>query len=180
MSIKQFAKDLKSTVEQIKTDGNETIKCDNLIQYLEDIASSPQPDEYERHNEELRRIEDFTQEANIEMFKSVIAAGQNAIKTSLILNGGAAIAMLAFIGHLVDQQSLRVALFAPTILPFALGAFLGGVTSGSTYLGQWLYSKEATRKYGLAMNIFCIASGAAAYLSFLWGLLRAYRALLQI
>ena len=35
---------------------------------------------------------------DIEMFKSVIIAGQAALKSAILINGGATVALLAFIG----------------------------------------------------------------------------------
>jgi hypothetical protein len=177
MTVKQFAKELKETVEGIKASGSTSIDCNNLIAYLDKIASSTHPDEYEQQNAALARHAEFTHQSGIEMFKSVIAAGLNATKTSMLLNGGAAVAMLAFIGHVADAKPDKVAILAPTILPFALGAFLIGLTSGGTYLSQWFYAKEKTETVGFILNIFCIAFGAASFIAFLWGLLRVYAVL---
>lgn len=174
MIIKQFAKDLKATVADIKSKGTTSILCDNLIAYLDHVITSPQPDEYERFNAELARHAEFEHQGNVEKFKAVTTAGQNAIKTSMLLNGGAAVAMLAFIGHLATTKPDKVSLLAPTILPFALGAFFVGITSGATYLSQFLLAREKTEKAGIFMNFVCIGLGGLSFAAFLWGLLQTY------
>lgn len=38
-------------------------------------------------------------ESNLEMLRATIATGQSALKSALLINGGAAVAVLAFIGN---------------------------------------------------------------------------------
>jgi hypothetical protein len=40
--------------------------------------------------------------ANLELFKSVISTANIAIKSLITINGGAAVALLAFVGHLLS------------------------------------------------------------------------------
>jgi len=88
------------------------------------------------------------------MFRSAITAGQSAIKSSFLLNGGAAVALLAFIGHLATIDKSYVATFASSLLPFAYGALAISITSGFTYLSQWLYASE--HKYAKNQVLFSI------------------------
>ena len=41
----------------------------------------------------------------LQMFKSVILAGQTALKSTILINGGAAVALLAFIGSVWDKTT---------------------------------------------------------------------------
>ncbi len=174
MATKDFAQSLKTTIEGIKADGTNSIECDNLIAFLDQVITSPQPDEHEQYRQDLARHAEMKHASDLEMFKSVIDAGQNAIKGSMLLNGGAAIAMLAFIGNLADKDAARAMHFASTIVPFAVGALFAGMLSGATYLSQWLYAHEKTEKAGFVMNLVCIALGLASYGTFIWGLAEAY------
>ena len=105
------------------------------------------------------------------MFRAVITAGQNAIKTSFLLNGGAAVALLAFIAHMADVKPETVPVFASCMVPFTIGVLIIAVTSGLTYITQWLYQRTslAGRKAGFWVNILCVVSGIASYLLFAWG-----------
>ncbi|MCF6110807.1 hypothetical protein [Mesorhizobium muleiense] len=98
---------------------------------------------------------------DLEMFKSVIAAGQGAIRTIFAMNSGAAVALLAFTGHLAQFRPDQVPTFAWTLLRFTAGAFLAGLISGTTYLSQWFFAgeKEPYRNAGFWLNIAAIALG---------------------
>lgn len=43
MSAKEFAAQLKTTIEEIKAKGTAAIYCDNLIAYLDEVVKNPSP-----------------------------------------------------------------------------------------------------------------------------------------
>jgi hypothetical protein len=183
MSTKQFATQMKALIEDIKAKGTAAIYCDDLISYLTEVQNSPEPEptlkEIERYKADLQNwIESnkLSNEGKLEMFRSVISSGQNAIKSSFLLNGGASVAILAFIGHLAQFQPLKVSAFASCLLPFTIGVLAIAVSSGLTYLTQWLYASEhlRARKAGFVFNILCILLGFASYAFFACGLFTAY------
>ncbi len=184
MNAKQFAAQMKAMIEDIKSKGTAAIYCDNIIAYLTEVQSSPEQDptpmDFERYKADLQNwieANKYQHEGNLEMFRSVITSGQNAIKSSFLLNGGAAIALLAFIAHLAEFNAGKVAEFAACLLPFAFGVLTMVVTSGCTYLSQWLLAshRDGTKKAGFGLNILCIFLGIASYGLFTWGLLATYR-----
>ena len=184
MSVKQFAAQFKALIEDIKSKGTAAIYCDNLIAYLTEVQNSPQsepsPVEIERFKADLQtwvESKKHQHEQQLEMFRSVITSGQGAIKSSFLLNGGAAVALLAFIGHLAQFNAIKVAIFAPSMLPFALGVLAIAITAGFMYLSQWLYASThpSARKAGFIFNILCILLGLSSYGLFAWGLLSTYR-----
>lgn len=64
------------------------------------------------------------------MFRSVIIAGQNAIKTSFLLNDSGAVALLALIGHLAQFSPEEVSDFNKSSIQFAIGVLLATANSG--------------------------------------------------
>ncbi|MFJ9450562.1 hypothetical protein [Herbaspirillum sp. NPDC101397] len=187
MSAKDFARELKEIIEGIKAKGNDTIQCDALITYLANIestiASEATPLQLEQFKAQLQGQLEVTKrmyDGQLEMFRSVIASGPAAIKTGFLLNGGAAIAMLAFIGHLAQHVPAKVYLFSLVLAPFAFGVLSGAMLSGLTYLSQWLYAspRPKAKKFGFGVNILCILVGFFGYGLFAWGLCRAYTAFL--
>lgn len=127
---------------------------------------------------EIERLKvEHQHEINLEMFRSVIASGQGAIKSAFLLNGGAAVALLAFLAHLMKTESDKVADFSFCLLLVGGGALAVAVTSGLTYLTQWLFNSESSYapKAGFVCNIFSIVFVLISYGLFLWGLLEAYR-----
>jgi hypothetical protein len=184
MSAKQFAAQMKAMIEEIKAKGTAAIYCDNLIAYLAEVQNTPEaepsPIQIERYKADLQNWIETNKnnhEGRLEMFRSVITSGQAAIKSSFLLNGGAAVAMLAFIGHLAQFKSEKVPTFAACLMPFAYGVLAIAVTSGFTYLSQWFYTSPRpwARKIGFTFNILCILLGFSSYGFFLWGIYDTYR-----
>jgi hypothetical protein len=177
MSTKQFVTQMKTIIKEIQSKGTNTIECDSLIAYLTEVENSsgdePTPTQLEKYKAELQNWH----EGKIEMFRSVIASGQNAIKSSFLLNGGASVALLAFISQLTQFQPDKVSVFATCLLPFTFGVLAISATSGFTYLSQWLFASNnlLARKFGFGFNIFCIFLGFSSYVFFAYGLLVAYR-----
>jgi hypothetical protein len=189
MSVKQFAAQFKKQIEDINARGTASIYCDSLIAYFDSVVASPDAEPSALSIEEFKsqlqdRIEraKLAHQSDLEMFKSVIEAGQNAIKTALTLNGAAAVAMLAFIGHLARFERNDIALFAACLVPFATGALAITISSGATYLSQWLYAEESKRavRAGFWFNMLAIVLGLTSYGLFIWGLVRSYDAFLRI
>lgn len=184
MNAKQFAAQMKAMIENIKSKGTAAIYCDNIIAYLDEVQNSPEAEpthlDIERYKADLQNwieANKYQHEGNLEMFRSVITSGQGAIKSSFLLNGGAAVALLAFIAHLAQFKADKVPEFAACLLPFAFGVLAIVVTSGCTYLSQWLYASPRGRakNTGSALNVLCILLGIASYVLFTWGLLATYR-----
>lgn len=158
--------------------------------------------EYEQKHAFTREdIRTFANEG-LEMFKSVILIGQNAIRTMLILGGGSSAAVLAFLGHLFSSPSSPREAIAPALLQslvfFSAALSLAALCSGLSYITQWRFSVEANERYavlyenfnkepedkdplpaskvGISIQIACIVLGFSSYGCFLWGCYKAYQA----
>lgn len=118
-------------------------------------------------------------EWKLEGFRSVIQAGQSALKSCILINGGAAVALLAFLGHLVEQKepAVPVQSLAYAMAVFVGGVFAGGLASGFTYLSQWFFADDWDRT-GFTLNIASILIGLASLGCFCWGGLLAYWAII--
>jgi hypothetical protein len=93
----------------------------------------------EHGTREHDRIVNFATDAN----KAALDSGHLALRTAVLVNGGAAVAVLAFIGGLVGQG--RVAL-GPQLnaLTFALVWFAVGVASATLALGFVYFTSIST------------------------------------
>ena len=187
MSVKEFATRMKTTIEQTKAKGTAAIYCDHLIEYLDQVSksheASPPSHEIEDYDEKfLFGIESYRQQHQMDrdMFRSVVDAGREAIKSSLLLNGGAAVALLAFIANQKSKQE-SVAEYADCLLYFTSGALTIVVVSGLTYLSQWWYAKPKkwTQNAGFSLNIVCIVLGFLSYVLFAKGIYFSYSAFSQ-
>lgn len=187
MTTKTFAAQMKAMIEEIKANGTSEIYCDDLISYLGEVEKSietePSPVEIERYKADLQNwieTNKYQRDGRLELFRSVITSGQSAIKASFLLNGGAAISVLAFVGHLAQFRPTKVPEFGACLLPFAYGVLAIAVTSGCTYLSQWLYASNMPKaqRAGFILNMLSIALGISSYGFFAWGLFATYRSFL--
>lgn len=83
-------------------------------------------------------------EVSAELYRSVLAFAQQAINFCFLLNGGAIIGLLTFLGN-VPPTGSAVALFRVSIAFFVLGVFLATLSSIVGYLTQFAYFKEQLR-----------------------------------
>ena len=115
---------------------------------------------------------------NLEGFKQVIALGQSTLKSMMLINGGAAVALLAFLGNLLNTSSARAFLlpFANSLRFFVLGVFLAAVAHALTYLSQLFYAcdKVWQKRVGLVLHVLTVLAGAGALLTFFCGASYAY------
>jgi hypothetical protein len=82
----------------------------------------------ELQREDAIRAHDQAQEFETKTNEATVASGQVAIRTAILINGGAAIAVLGLIGGLVGQGKLRVAQLSSvtrTLMWLAFGAASG-------------------------------------------------------
>ena len=164
-----------------------------MISYLrivkEDSQKTILPDdlhiEYNKARWELHREQYRAQnESNLEMFRSVIASGQNALRAGFLINGGAVIAILAFIGNCYGKpKAFPYAGLVEALLFFALGVLAIGLASAGTYITQQLYYTtihQGDRKAGDRVNIIVFSLGITSAILFVVGTLYAYLTLKNI
>jgi hypothetical protein len=183
MNGKQFAATFKSLIEDAKQKGAQSINCDSLIAYLTNAENllnvDISPGDLERmraqFNQELE-LDRQLHDARLEMFKSVIAYGQGAIKSLFLLHGGAVIILLTFITHLARENPSKVPEFSDCVLPFALGVFTAALVALSAYLCQLLYGQGdiESHKKGILLHRTCISLAIVSLALFLWGLYSVY------
>jgi hypothetical protein len=175
---------LKDVLVVLKKDGIENVSVDALMEYLtklETTAITRSPAELEHYKAQLAAWVEKQKEFsnfNLEGFKSVILAGQNAIRIAILLNGGAAVAMLAYIGKLSVEASASVSQFALPLFLFVLGALTVAVGAGVTYLSQWFYFSGGGNwrwRVGFTLNMLAILLGLTSYGLFAAGAWWAYQ-----
>lgn len=189
MSAKEFAKQLKAEIEGFASQGQDSISIATLTSGLNKFIDSTDEESesilierLKAHLQSQVEIEKYNHSAELEMFKSVIQTGQNALKSIVLLNGGAAVALLAFIGKLADVSRLNIPLFATPLTIFVVGAFLCTISSGLTYLTQCLFSDEGKwrSRTGYGLQGTSITLGLASLILFGYGTYRAYGAFIAL
>ncbi len=190
MEVSEFISQLKQDLSDLKNQGSDNVNIDSLSEYLseqEEIASlsslehehahARSLEHYKAKNEyELKKWE-IDNQHSIEMFKSVILSGQTALKSSLLVNGGAAVAILGFFSKAWSNNVPDVVLKAlPSSLLFYVMAILcAAIATGFTYVSQGYFQHDKDT-LGKAMRIMAIVLIICSYVGFGMGSFQAYAA----
>ena len=110
-------------------------------------------------------------EHNLEMLRATITTGQSALKSALLINGGAAAALLAFIGSAWSSNKFGTALpeISAALLHYVFGVLAAAVAAGSTYLSQAGYGNEfgkTSRCVGFIGHVLAVLFVLASYILF--------------
>jgi hypothetical protein len=103
-------------------------------------------------------------------YESIIQSGQDVLKTSILINGGGAIALLALIGNVVGKTAPTwpVHIFVRPLVCFAAGVFASAISMGVGHLAglSFLHKKE---KRGRLFNIVAVSLAVASLVGFALG-----------
>lgn len=105
-----------------------------------------------------------------------MAQDEIALKTAILINGGAAVALLAFLGSIWNSgaaQALSVARFPESMLAFVLGVLSAALATGTNYLASYA-SARATVTVFLVVNAVSIVLVTGSYTAFIVGGALAY------
>lgn len=112
-----------------------------------------------------------------DMFNSVITFGQSAVKYMVLINGGACMAILAFIGSIYEKDENLARRLVGSLEGFGAGVLLAALVSGVTYISQGYYAMDRD-KPGDIFRWFAISLGAMSYVAFAIGGIAAINAIL--
>jgi hypothetical protein len=180
-------RDLRMRLRQLRERGYEQISIDLLCEILlvaEESSAEEPADPFALAQFEARlqaanlRIQ-AAQAQSIEFFRSIVASGQSAIQTSILINGGAAVAILAFIGNVAKQAPAAAADLADAVVRFAAGVLAAALGSGITYAGQYGFG-FGWQRAAVIFNVLAVVAVVAAYVLFGWGVKSAFDAFVQL
>ncbi len=123
---------------------------------------------------------------DLALYQATNQAGQAAIRSAILVSGGASVALLAFLG----RYSLELTEALATQIPWALLSFVGAtllaaIASGCTYAALMGEARNPKRgrersKIYLSFNWLAICFVALSYLAFATGGWLAFRAFIAI
>ena len=141
MDAKQAIEVLQTELKASKAKGVATVNVDSLNSYLEQLkahamqnAASPEAG--------LQDAEHLHQ-WGLEMVRSGLEAGTNALKTCFLVSGGSAAALLAFAGSAwsaLKPEGLEALALTMALLGWAI--FATGVATAITYLAQYFFAER--------------------------------------
>ncbi len=87
---------------------------------------------------------EMSAEPALEMFRTVVEYGRDALKAAMLINGGAAVAVLAFIGNIwtIEGSDDAVRSLACAVAMFGFGVLFAAVSSAFTYITQYFYNMD--------------------------------------
>jgi len=101
-----------------------------------DNASHQRPEAPHQSLRAAERAQDFRNEYLIRANEAAVKTAESAVKAMLVINGGAALSLLAFIGGLTGQGRVQLkdlSVFANCLIWFACGVVCAAVMAGLAY-----------------------------------------------
>ncbi|MGN3961822.1 hypothetical protein ACS0ZG_25480 [Burkholderia gladioli] len=195
MNNREVIDDIRHALDDIESKGITQIDIRNLRNYLDhvektikhiDISSDGAPHQTTYNLEVWKAQLVYNTASSTEMFKAVIEAGQTALKSATVINGGAAAALLAFAGNAITKGAMipgdtLLTQVGKAMFLFTSGMGCAGLATGFRYLSQYGYAYAARSKKillaGAISNIVSILLGLLAFMGFAVGSFQAYRAI---
>ncbi len=178
-AVSRFRHDLAA----VKDGGTSHLEIENIVQYLDHLESQATASLELRQMQHQSHLAQYnaTISMQVESFKAVIGAGKEAINASIIINGGAVISLMAFMGNVAGKSEKNfVHLLAFPLLLFGAGVFCGGIAFGTRFISQFFYSAMENRKSVIAghcFNSIAWLSVVASGVCFASGILVCYHSL---
>lgn len=185
MEAKEAINHVKAALASLPKE-QEVVQLSALNAYLDQLAQNAPVALQERELKHLTDLETYraTVASRMELFKATISTAQTALKTALLVNGGAAIAMLAFMGNIfskVDRSAvIQMGLLhrlTPALICFTVGVALGASATATTYLAQSSFHYRQD-KVGLIYRRISIGLVVLAHCAFILGIWQASSAFL--
>ena len=181
--------DLKNTVAAIKAQGNSTIPIAGLENYLSEMERINFGEEAldTQNSERAEATRKFEHEMEVWkvnaplMFNSVIEAGLSALKSATLINGGAAVALLAFLGNLLTKDApygttYPIHELSQAMLIFFFGVGFSGVATAARYFSQATYA-DKNKCQGDFFKWAAIVLALLSFGAFFYGGIEAYYAI---
>ncbi len=110
--------------------------------------------------------------------RATINSGQVAMRAAIMINGGAAVAILAFLGHLVSVNSSEVSGIANAMFAYIIGVLCATLSTGSNYCSAYVASSDKKEIFYF-FNIISILLIIGSYSAFFIGGYCAYNTLIS-
>lgn len=177
MKNEDLVKSVRGEIAALRGKGHDAISLAALDSYLERLETLIKDEPHQLDQLALQnaraqldiQVAQHKRDADegLEMLRTVVSAGLSARRDALLINGGGALALLAFAGHLVAQGAARALV---TSLALPLSWFLGGVlaaalSSGVTYLAQSSW-RAGHNRTGRVFNAIAVGLVIISYVTF--------------
>lgn len=193
MEIEELIRQVRNDVKAVREKGQQVIDATALDTYLAELEETASLTKAERARAHESQMENFkaTHQSNLahysaqnqhalEMFRTVVTVGQGALRSPMLINGGAAVAILGFLSNAwakgVPSAVLRN--LPNALLLFTAGVLAAALASGFAYLAQQAFTSGQERS-GKRIRALVIARVVVSYLLFGSGAWEAYVAFIR-
>jgi hypothetical protein len=157
MDSKQVVTDILTEIQRVKAEGATAVQIARLQEYLERFRDAIETttetnaaklqiviQEQKDVAESNRQSQKERAESGREMFRTLITYGAEAMKAAILVNGGAAVALLAFLGSSKGISLARVPTFllADAVLFLVGGVLCAAIAMATAYLTQFYYHQN--------------------------------------
>lgn len=190
MTNKEILEIVKKAVMEVKQIKQDVISVDAMTHYLDALIKDTEGQESAdqktldvslavfRAEQDAKNTENKADsDHDLELFRSVISFAGAALKSAMLINGGAAVAMMAFIGNIWTQgvSALAVTSLTNSILYFSSGVLAAAVATMTSYFTQYFYL-HGPECAGHVFRAFSIIIGIGAFVLFGYGTYEVYTA----
>ncbi len=175
MNLRNRVESLRDSVRSMATEAETTIDPLRLSAELDSIL-----DQSDRFSDRIWRKHQYRmelwKETRLEMSRAAIGFGQGAIRALILINGGASIAVMTFIGNFGSEQAGLISSFSLALLLFSMGVAAAALVAGCSYVTQFFYESSSGKllKAGNAFHCLAVLAAAVSFSLFVWALLTAY------
>ncbi|MFV3334092.1 hypothetical protein ACNFIA_24425 [Pseudomonas sp. NY15437] len=173
MNAKQTIEEVRNQLALLKRQGTHQVNVDGLDAYLKDLSAAIENSmSIDQINIDFQKQEnDFNNQSAQRLFDSVIGNGQAALKTSILVGGGSAAALLAFASS--AWRSLKpegLEALSLSVFLLAIGVLCSAIASGMSYVAQYFFHSsfydehKAKERIGHGANIASNALVVVAYI----------------
>lgn len=129
----------------------------------------------------------MSDEVTAKLYEMLTQFAVQSIKSLLLINGGAAIALLAFIGNFIGKDDINIeafkftlAILSKALLSFSAGVCLGTLASFSSYICQLLYLETTLYTKANVTRYIAVGFAFLSLLAFALGIGYSYGAFVNL
>ena len=152
MDGKELLRDLRDALQVVRNGNQTTVQVEALARYLDNWEAAAESTVKETESVHARRLEEWKTQLAVssaewlEMFKAVIEAGMTALKSSIVINGGAAATLLALLADGLKSNGsghwgLMLTPLGWAWMCFMCGLGFAGTATGTRYISQAFYAE---------------------------------------
>lgn len=164
--------EIQSELTKLEKAGHQDVSVKALQEYISKLKDHTSNSQEFRKMQFQGNIEKYKEDRAEwrELFKATSTTAHSALRTIILINGGAAVALLAFLGKVWGSTVSHIYLddFAVALFIFVCGVLSAALSTGFTYLSQHCYTYH-NDKFGNITRAIANAMAACAYIAFGWG-----------